>query len=43
MIFGAFASLETGHSEFRTNINDLFPDYEEVEILNEIESDFGFY
>ncbi len=41
MLVGAGAALETGHSEFRTNINDLFPDYEEVEIMNQIEEDFG--
>jgi predicted RND superfamily exporter protein len=41
IIAGAFAAIETGHTEFRTNINDLFPKYEEVEILQEIENDFG--
>ena len=40
-IIGAGLSLETGHTEFRTNINDLFPEYEEVDIMGEIEKDFG--
>ena len=41
MLLGMGAAIETGSTEFRTNINDLFPDYNEVEILNEIENDFG--
>ncbi len=43
MVLGAGAALETGRTEFRTNINDLFPDYEEMDIMDQIGEDFGNY
>ena len=39
MILGAVMSVSTGRSEVRTNINDLFPKYKEVDILHDIEID----
>lgn len=41
MIGGAILSVSSGRSELRTNINDLFPKYKEVEIMEKIEEDFG--
>ena len=41
MIMGSGIALETGHSQFRTNINDLFPDYPETKVMENIQSDFG--
>ena len=41
MIMGSGIALETGHLQFRTNINDLFPDYPETKVMENIQSDFG--
>ncbi len=41
LMAGAGIAFVTGHTELRTNINDLFPEYDEVLILNAIVEDFG--
>ena len=41
IIAGALWSVSSGRSEVRTDINGMFPRYEEVHILEEIQEDFG--